>query len=166
VQEILFYVVSVIAVTAALIVILQRRAVYSALALIVCFGSMAILFYQLGAPFLAAIQVILYAGAIMVLFVFVIMLLDPEAERFPVSKLKRVGIIALPLVAFFWITLLQVVPEFLEPAAEPRPETTLLGETEVIARVLFVDYLLPFEIISILILVAIIGAVVLARQSD
>jgi NADH-quinone oxidoreductase subunit J len=166
VQEILFYVVSVVAVTAALVVVLQKKAVYSALALIVCFGSMAILFYQLGAPFLAVIQVILYAGAIMVLFVFVIMLLDPEAESFPVSKLKKVGILVLPMVALFWLTLLQIVPEFLEPAAEPRPDGALLGEVEVIARTLFVDYLLPFEVISILILVAIIGAVVLTRQSD
>jgi NADH-quinone oxidoreductase subunit J len=166
VQEILFYVVSVVAVTAALVVVLQKKAVYSALALIVCFGSMAILFFQLGAPFLAVIQVILYAGAIMVLFVFVIMLLDPEAESFPVSKLKKVGILVLPMVALFWLTLLQIVPEFLEPAAEPLPDGALLGEVEVIARTLFVDYLLPFEVISILILVAIIGAVVLTRQSD
>ena len=86
---IVFYGLAATAVTAAILVVLMSRAVYSALALIVCFGATAGLFFQLGAQFIAAVQVIVYAGAIMVLFLFVIMLLDPESELFLPSSLEE-----------------------------------------------------------------------------
>ncbi|MGH9339705.1 MAG: NADH-quinone oxidoreductase subunit J [Acidobacteriota bacterium] len=159
-ELILFYLLAVVAITAALLVVLQRRAVYSALSLIVCFGAMAGLFFQLGALFLAAIQVILYAGAIMVLFLFSIMLLDPKSEIFAANRLKAVTIGALPLAGFFTFVLFRAFKD----AGGPPSQTPLGGETEVIAYKLFGDYLLPFEITSILIMVAIVGAVVLAKR--
>ena len=98
-EQLVFYLFATVAVVAALFVVLQRQAIYSALALIVCFFSMAVLFYQLGAYFIAAIQVIVYAGAIMVLFLFVVMLIDPEAEVFALSRAKNLYLMALPIAA-------------------------------------------------------------------
>lgn len=164
VELIIFYGLAFTAITSALLVIMQRRALYSALALIVTFGSMAGLFFQLGAQFIAAIQVIIYAGAIMVLFVFVIMLIDPEAERFSADRLKRLTILAVPLVGFLAFILYIAYPA----ASVARTELGVPpgGEIEFVARTLFVDYLLPFEATSILILVAVIGAVVLTKRRD
>ncbi len=104
---IVFYGLAATAVTAAILVVLMSRAVYSALALIVCFGATAGLFFQLGARFIAAVQVIVYAGAIMVLFLFVIMLLDPESEVFLPSRLKKVSGFALAFGVLFTLILLQ-----------------------------------------------------------
>ena len=92
-----FYGLAAVAVTTAVLVVVMRPAAYSALALIVCFGAMAGMFFQLGAQFIAAIQVIVYAGAIMVLFLFVIMLTDPESEVFPPDRLKKIPLFALLL---------------------------------------------------------------------
>jgi NADH-quinone oxidoreductase subunit J len=168
---IVFYGLAATAVTAAILVVLMSRAVYSALALIVCFGATAGLFFQLGAQFIAAIQVIVYAGAIMVLFLFVIMLLDPESEVFLPNRLKKVSGFALAFSVLFTLVLVQ--------AADRWAATEVLtgsiagtarssgpgGGIETLAHSLFRDYLLPFEVTSILILVAVLGAVVLTRQS-
>ena len=167
---IVFYGLAATAVTAAILVVLMSRAVYSALALIVCFGATAGLFFQLGAQFIAAVQVIVYAGAIMVLFLFVIMLLDPESEVFLPSRLKRVSGFALAFAVLFTLVLLQVAdrwaatPVLTGSIAGTERSSGLGGEIETLAHSLFQDYLLPFEVTSILILVAVLGAVVLTRQ--
>ena len=167
---IVFYGLAVTAVTAAILVVLMSRVVYSALALIVCFGATAGLFFQLGAQFIAAVQVIVYAGAIMVLFLFVIMLLDPESEVFLPSRLKKVSGFALAFAVLFTLVLLQAADRW---AAAPVLTGSITGtaglsgpggEIETLAHSLFRDYLLPFEVTSILILVAVLGAVVLTRQ--
>lgn len=158
-----FYVFAAVAVAAALMVVLQRRAVYSALALIVCFAAMAILFFQLGAQFVAAIQIIVYAGAIMALFLFVIMLLDPESEVFAPNRLHKTTLLAAPAAAFLAFLLLQVLRD---PFASADSTPPLQGAAEVIAPLLFRDYLLPFEATSILILTAILGALVLAKRPE
>ncbi len=167
---IVFYGLAATAVTAAILVVLMSRAVYSALALIVCFGATAGLFFQLGAQFIAAVQVIVYAGAIMVLFLFVIMLLDPESEVFLPSRLKGVSGFALAFAVLFTIVLLQAINRWSATQVPPGSigGTTGLsgpgGEIKTLAHSLFRDYLLPFEVTSILILVAVLGAVVLTRQ--
>lgn len=162
-EQLIFYVFGATALAAALVVVLQQRAVHSALALIVCFASLAVLFFQLGAPFVAAIQIIIYAGAIMVLFLFVIMLLDPQSEAFSANRLKKMSLLALPVAAILAFVLLQALPAFsTRQDATPAME----GRVEVIAPYLFKDYLLPFEVTSILILAAVAGAVILARPSD
>ncbi len=164
---VIFYIFAAAAVTSALMVISQKRAVYSALALILCFGSMAVLFYQLGAHFIGAIQVIVYAGAIMVLFLFVIMLLDPESEIFPKNRLKRVAVVGLPSVLALLAVLFRAFPEFAgRRLAASATGPAALDNTELVAKSLFHDYLLPFEVTSILILVAVMGAVVLAKRHN
>jgi NADH-quinone oxidoreductase subunit J len=162
VEQLVFYLFATVAITAALVVVLQRRAIYSALALIVCFFSMAVLYYQLGAYFIAAIQVIVYAGAIMVLFLFVVMLIDPESEIFALSRARNLSAVALPIAAIFGLLLLWGI------SGLALSETAALtkGEVSVVARKLFSDYLLPFEVTSILILVAVLGAMVLAKRTD
>ena len=166
-EHLVFYLFATVAVAAALLVVLQRRAIYSALALIVCFFSMAVLFYQLGAYFIAAIQVIVYAGAIMVLFLFVVMLIDPESEIFALSRSRNLSVIALPAAALFGLLIFWGVSGLVIKSPAVANTTAISkGEVSEIARVLFSDYLLPFEVTSILILVAVLGAMVLAKRTD
>jgi NADH-quinone oxidoreductase subunit J len=163
-QLALFFVFAIIAVIAAVNLLAQRHPINSALSLIVVMASLAALFLLMGAEFLGAIQVIVYAGAIMVLFVFVIMLLNAGVEdRTPGSRVAMLlgfpaVIIGGGLVA--WTLLVR----------NPHPESVGLGNTFVgspsaIARLLFRDFLLPFEVTSVLILIAIMGAVVLATPA-
>jgi NADH-quinone oxidoreductase subunit J len=160
-QLVLFFVFGTIAVAAAVNLLAQRHPINSALSLIVVMASLATLFLLMGAEFLAAIQVIVYAGAIMVLFVFVIMLLNAgQEERTPGSRVAMLlGFPAVVLLAGLlgW-TLLTHNPH-------PAPVTLgggFVGSPTAIAQLLFRDFLLPFEITSVLVLIAIMGAVVLA----
>ena len=153
-----------IAVVASLLVIAQRNPIHSVLLLIVSFGALSGLYVLLDAPFVAVTQIIVYAGAIMVLFLFVIMLLnlsDDGAEaRHRGRALFRLGawigggVLAGELTALF----LRV--PFPAPATPPAG----YGGAEAVSTTLFVDYLLPFELTSILLLVAVVGAVVLAQR--
>ena len=161
-EYVVFYFFAAVSVAAAVSVVAQKRAVYSALSLIVCLCAVAGLFFQLGFQFIAAVQVIVYAGAIMVLFVFVIMLVDPESEIFPGDGLKYVSFWAIPLAVVFVFLVIQAFPQYLGAP----PGAPIQGTVEDVGRSLFKDYVIPFEVTSILILVAIIGAVVLARRSD
>lgn len=163
-EELVFYLCAAVAVGAALTVIVQRNAVYSALALIACFCSVAVLFFQLGAEFIAVIQVIVYAGAIMVLFLFVVMLIDPESVAFAGSRPKKLTLTAVPLAALLGFLLLWAVPAVSPNGSDPSLGSA--GGIENIARSLFKEYLLPFEVTSILILVAVLGAMVLAKRTD
>jgi NADH-quinone oxidoreductase subunit J len=164
VEELVFYLCAAVAVGAALTVVLQRNAIYCALALIACFGSIAVLFFQLGAQFIAVIQVIVYAGAIMVLFIFAVMLIDPESEAFGLNRLKSLTVIAVPGAALLGFILLWALPT-LDPKGATQ-DFSSAGAVEPIARRLFSEYLLPFEVTSILILVAVLGAMVLAKRAD
>lgn len=161
-MAVLFYILAAVAVAAALSVILQRAPVYSALSLIVVLCALAVVYLLLGAEFMAVIQVIVYAGAIMVLFVFVIMLLN--AGRETASNRSRLARwLGVPLVAAFLVELLTVISrQFPAGAASPAP--ALDAGPAAIGHLLFRNYVLPFEVTSILILVAILGAVVLAKK--
>jgi NADH-quinone oxidoreductase subunit J len=155
----LFFVFAAIAVGGAVLLIVLREPIHSALALILVMISLAMLYLLLGAEFIAAIQVIVYAGAIMVLFVFVIMLLNAgEEERTNLSQLARyVGLplgILLTLQLAYWIG--RSFPD--SPALPP------VGTTRDLATMLLRGYVLPFELTSILILIAILGAMVLAKK--
>lgn len=162
-EYIVFYGLAAVALCAALAVIVVNRVMHSALALVICFGAIAGLFFQLNAQFIAAVQVIIYAGAIMVLFLFVIMLLDPEAEKFSPDRLKKIVVIALPFTVLLVFLLTQVTLHGLEDA---ETSLHLVGDAQSIGRLLFHDYLLAFEITSILILSAVLGAIVLTRRSE
>jgi NADH-quinone oxidoreductase subunit J len=142
--------------------VLQRTPVYSALSLIVVLCSLAVVYLLLGAEFMAVIQVIVYAGAIMVLFVFVIMLLNAGHEK-PSHRSRLAKWLGAPLIGAFLVEMLIVIWDQFPPtsAASPAP---LDGSPVAIGHLLFRSYVLPFEVTSILILVAVLGAVVLAKK--
>ena len=160
---ILFLIFAVIAVVCAINVVVQTHPISSAISLVGVMGSLAVLYLLLGAEFIAAAQVIVYAGAIMVLFVFVIMLLNAGAE----SKRGR-SLMAQLLGAPLLVALLGLLAYFVQ-RLYPRSASVHFGGfthgTPLdIGRALFTTYLLPFEATSILILIAIVGAIVLARK--
>jgi NADH-quinone oxidoreductase subunit J len=166
-ELILFLAFGLVAVVSAIAVVLQRNPVYSALALIGTFFCMAGLFVLLQAELVAAIQVIVYAGAIMVLFLFVIMLLDlprEEGRRFAPGKAQvacgvaGAGALLLFLAVVAGTSAIAPARGSLTPEALAR-----LGNTQVIGALLFTDYLFPFEVTSVVLLIAIVGALVLAR---
>jgi NADH-quinone oxidoreductase subunit J len=144
--------------------VVQTHPIASALSLIGVMGSLAILYLQLGGEFIAAAQVIVYAGAIMVLFVFVIMLLNAGAEgtsRQVSSFAKYMGIV---LLAAF-LGLISFIIQSMLPATQGVVFGDFQGGTALdVGRKLFTVYLLPFEVTSVLILIAIVGAIVLARK--
>ena len=160
---ILFLVFALIAVVCAINVVVQTHPISSAISLIGVMGSLAILYLLLGAEFIAAAQVIVYAGAIMVLFVFVIMLLNAGTETKKGHSLM-VQLLGVPLL----IALLGLLAWFVQ-RLYPAGTTVHFGgfrggSAQQIGRALFTQYLLPFEVTSVLILIAIVGAIVLARK--
>jgi NADH-quinone oxidoreductase subunit J len=159
---VLFYIFAALAVLAAISVVAQRTPVYSALSLIVVLCSLAVVYLLLGAEFIAVIQVIVYAGAIMVLFVFVIMLLNAGREA-PSQRSRMARWLGPPLVTAFLVEILFAVWQQF-PAGSTRPAASLDAGPTAIGHLLFRNYVLPFEVTSILILVAILGAVVLAKK--
>ncbi len=167
IETALFIVLAMGTVVTAILVVVQRNPVASAIYLIITFFCLAGIYLLLNAPFIAVIQVLVYAGAIMVLFLFVIMLLNLEKEKKLITRhrLQKVlgvflGIILLAQIGMIFNSVL------LEGSKGkfPPEQVAALGNTEVVARLLFTDYLLPFEITSVLLLVAIIGAIVLAKR--
>ena len=158
----LFFLFAGLAVLGALNLILQRHPIHSALSLILVMGALAVLYLLLGAEFIAAIQVIVYAGAIMVLFVFVIMLLNAgEEERTSWSRTARY--VGLPVAVFLLGELCYLVYRAW-PADSLVAPNRFVGRTALVGELLFKDFVLPFEVTSILILIAILGAVVLAKK--
>ena len=163
---IFFFLLSLIAISTALGMLLSRNAVYSALFLVLNFVTVAVFYLLLGAPFIAMAQVTVYAGAIMVLFLFVIMLLGaeslPVAEVLPWQKpLAAVLAVALAIEATF-IFLTRARP--IGSVAQPDVSVNMPANLKALGETLFTDYLLPFEVTSILLLVAMIGAIVLVRK--
>jgi NADH-quinone oxidoreductase subunit J len=159
---ILFFVFAIIAVVCAINVVVQTHPISSAISLVGVMGSLAVLYLLLGAEFLAAAQVIVYAGAIMVLFVFVIMLLNAGTEK-KEGKSLVVQLLGVPLlVAFLGIVAFFVQRVF--PTTMVHFGGFTGGGVHEIGMALFGPYLLPFEVTSILILIAILGAIVLARK--
>jgi NADH-quinone oxidoreductase subunit J len=163
----LFAVLAVVTVITAILVIVQRNPVASAIFLIITLFSLAGIYLLLNAQFIAVIQVLVYAGAIMVLFLFVIMLLNLEKEKKAITRhrlQKALGVfLGVILLAQIGMIFSSVFLEGTRGKFTPE-QVTAVGNTQVIARLLFTDYLLPFEITSILLLVAIIGAIVLAKR--
>jgi NADH-quinone oxidoreductase subunit J len=157
----LFYISAAVAVIAALSVILQRTPVYSALSLIVVLCALAVVYLLLGAELIAMLQVIVYAGAIMVLFVLVIMLLNAGHEQPALHESRMARWLGVPLLTAFLLGVLLVVWRQFPRAPEPAP---LDSGAVAIGHLLFRAYVLPFEATSVLILVAILGAVVLAKK--
>ena len=159
---VLFIVFSVLCVAGALNLLLQRHPINSALSLIVVMTSLAVLYLLLGAEFLAAVQVIVYSGAIMVLFTFVIMLLNAGEEERTLDS-KAAYLLGFPGIAAVLGALTLTFLSMRGHLGETRLGDAVVS-THTLSSVLFRDLLLPFEVTSVLILVAILGAVALARK--
>ena len=163
---ILFLVLSLAAIAAALGMLFSRNAVYSALYLVLNFVTVAVFYLLLGAPFIAMAQVTVYAGAIMVLFLFVIMLLGaeglPKSQVLPWQKPLAVGLAILLFAeaAYLLVTKARPVGNVLPPADAVNATENL----QQLGIALFRNYLLPFEVVSILLLVAMVGAIVLTEK--
>ncbi len=165
VHQVLFIIFGLITVAGAVNLLVQKHPINSALSLVVVMASLALIYLLLGAEFVAAIQVIVYAGAIMVLFVFVIMLLKAGAEEHsPGSKIAL--IMGVPGVIVLGCLIGWIMISHNRQLGGVSISPTDFGDTHNIARLLFRDFLLPFEITSVLILIAIMGAVVLGRRSN
>ena len=161
-DRVFFFIVAGVAILSAVFTVTRRNPVKSVLFLIVNFFCLALLYLSLHAQFIAILQILVYAGAIMVLFLFVIMLLNLGDERALTEKVtvQRIlglvfgGVILVQLVFFFSATGLTPLPE---PGGD-------FGSVESIGRALFRDYLIPFEVTSILLLAALVGVIVMAKK--
>ena len=158
-----------VAVLASLLVIAQRNPIHSVMLLILSFGALSALYVLLDAPFVAVTQIIVYAGAIMVLFLFVVMLLNaPQEETLPDLKahpgrrtdvVRYAALLALALVA-------ELVWALTRVGGSPGFDAPAVSSVALLGRSLFTDYGFQFEVTSVLILVAMVGAVVLARRDE
>jgi len=168
-EGIIFYPIAIITILASIRVVMGRNAVHSALWLVLVFLCFAGFYVLLRADFLAAVQVIVYAGAIMVLFLFVIMLLrvDRPEELLSRHRLQRlVGVLlGIALLSGIGVTVLvDLLPGKVGDKSLEAVAAQAGGNTQAVAEALFTDYLLPFEATSVLLLAAIVGAVVLAKR--
>jgi NADH-quinone oxidoreductase subunit J len=158
-----FVLIALITLASAIGLVVKRNPIHGALFLVVNLGSIAALYLMLGAEFLAAAQVIVYAGAIMVLFVFAIMVLIPGKEETGPDPRRRLRLWALPAGGVLFV---QALVLLLASRAAPTPTAARppMGGVEALGRLLFTDYLFPFELTSVLLLAAMVGVLLLARR--
>ena len=168
-ESLMFIIMSLIIIACAIGVVFQKNPIYSAVFLIQTMVSLAVLYVLLHAQFVAAVQVMVYAGAIMVIFVFVIMLLnlnkdDLEGDRNKLPMQKPAAIIlGLMLVVMIGVIMTKTIYQGAQ--GEYTPEVMdQIGNTQLVGKMLFTKYVLPFEIASILLFAAIVGAIVLAKK--
>jgi NADH-quinone oxidoreductase subunit J len=165
ITEILFWFLTFLAVFGALMMVFSKNPVYSVLWLIVVFFAISGHYILLNAQFLAIVNIIVYAGAIMVLFLFVIMLMNLNADNEPQKNkwLKIAGVIAGGCLMLVFIAALQQSEALKTYNANPGGSTGLIHQ---LGKILFTDYVLPFEISSVLFLSAMVGAVVIGKKGD
>lgn len=161
-SQFIFIFLSLLTLVSALVVVFSRNPMYSVLSLIACFFSIAGHYVLLSAQFLAIVHLIVYAGAIMVLFLFVVMLLNLNAETEPV-KSNKLRIAATVSAGLLLLTILATLKSAI-PDSFGIPAQSMMGSVQQVGQRLFTDFLLPFEVSSILFLSAMIGAVVLAKK--
>jgi len=173
-ETLVFYLLAGLAIVASALVIGQRNPMYSVMLLIASFGALAGLYIQLDAPFVAVAQIIIYAGAIMVLFLFVVMLLNAPQEdqagwdrTHPLRQpgIVRFGAVLAALLVTQLVMALLRIRELDQPVGS-RTGGEAVSSVRELGRILFTDHMFAFEATSILILVAMVGAVVLARRED
>jgi NADH-quinone oxidoreductase subunit J len=161
--NVIFYILAAIAVISGFIVVTRKNAINAALYLVVAMAAIAGLFAQLGSLFVAALQIIVYAGAIIVLFLFVIMMLNLKRDEFGFdSRLFQRGFGL--IVGIILIIQLVIIGERYQSQGSAMPIDPAMGNAAAMSKKLFMQYLYPFEIVSVLLLAAIIGAVVLAGK--
>ncbi len=157
-----FYTISALTIFSALKVVLSRNPVYSVLYLVVTFVCISIHYFLLNAPFLAAVHIIVYAGALMLLFLYVLMMLNlnREVESNKPTLAKIAAGVSGILLAFLFIVALSDVNKL--PA--PQKVDTNIGMIENLGKVLYTDYMLPFEVSAVLFLAGMVGAVMLGKK--
>ncbi len=182
-MTVIFAVVIALAAVSSLGVVFSRQTIYSALCLVVTVSMLAVIFLLLNAQFLFAVQLIIYAGAVMVLFVFIVALLSPDAEDRPALDLRAViggvGVALVTVLVFvaarngityntagFHAISVGSASNPYHTFSFPADAVNAAGNVQTVAGQLFTNYLLPFEITSMLLLVAAIGAVYLTRRSS
>ena len=159
--QVAFWILAAMAVGSALGVVLRRNPIHSALFLVVHLATLAALFLKMRAEFLAAAQVIVYAGAIAVLFVFAIMVLNPGKEETGPDPRRAARLLALPVGALLLLLLVFVIIGRLRGAPTAGGPS---GSVPALGRLLFTSYLFPFELTSVLLLAAMVGVLLLARR--
>ena len=163
-ELILFSLFALVAVVCAVNMVLQSHPISSALSLVGVMGSLAVLYLLLGGEFIAMVQIIVYAGAVMVLFIFVIMLLNAGSEEVLKNRSLIAHLIGVPAILVLAGILVFFVQRGFPGMGNVKFGDFDGGSARAVGMSLFTDYLLPFEVTSVLILIAIIGAVVLARK--
>ncbi len=164
--QVVFYIFAALAVLGGLGIVGLRNPVHAALSLGIVFISLAVMYILLNAPFIAAAQVMIYAGAILILFLFVIMVLNPRLDLGQ-GALPGQGVAAAVVgLALIVVVAFAILSGQLAPATGPFTPDVIarIGHTQIIGQLLFTDFLLPFEITSLLLLVAIIGVISLAKK--
>lgn len=163
-EQLFFYIFAVIAVISALGVITAKNPIHSAVFLIACLLQVAALFILLRSPFLAAVQVFIYVGAVMVLFLFAVMMLNIGKERL-IKHIHGQGKFAVPAMGLFIAAAgYLVLKGSLTMRGEHNSETLLTNNTEALGKLLYTKYIFPFEVVSVLLLVALVGAIVLIMR--
>ena len=162
--QITFWILAVMAVGSAVGVVLRRNPIHSALFLVVHLATLAAFFLKMRAEFLATAQVIVYAGAIAVLFVFAIMVLIPGREESGPDPLRSQRLLAVPVAGLLLVLLAVMLRSALFSGSAPG--TAVPGGVDAIGRALFTDYLFPFEVTSVLLLVALVGVIALAKRRE
>jgi NADH-quinone oxidoreductase subunit J len=163
--QVAFYILAGFAVISAFGVVTRENPVHSALWMLLTFFSVAGIFVQLDAEFVAAVQILVYAGAILVLYLFVVMLLNPQTKGFISMPVKSIlGSVVAVVVFFQIIATIWNVDKFKSGSVGALPYAEGMSNVEAYGNVLFTKYLVPFEIASILLLVAMIGAIVIAKK--
>jgi len=165
---VVFFAVALVAVLSAMGLVLRRNPIHGALFLVVNLGCVAVLYLLLNAEFLALAQVIIYAGAIMVLFVFAIMVLIPGKEETGPDPLRSQRLLALPLGALLLLEIGLILHSSVfmgdRPVGPPGALPTGAGGIQSVGRLLLGDYLFPFEVTSVLLLAALVGVLALAKR--
>ena len=163
-EQAFFLLFAVVAIVSGLTVVVTRSPIHSALALMVCFVQVAAIFLLLRAPLLAVIQIFVYVGAIIILFLFVIMMLDVRKEaRTPfLKKWIAMAIAIVALLTGEMFALLLIGSQWQAPAF--MLQTGEMSSVRELSITLFTDFLFPFEVVSVILLVALVGAIILTRQ--
>lgn len=163
-EALIFYVLAAITVASAFFVVFLRRPIHNVLFMIIVMIGLAGLFILLQAEFVAMVQLVVYAGAVMVLFLFVIMLLNLDQVQLPIDPRAVRSWVGVALAVAVAVVLVPVLKAFVPSGTTAAEKALEMSNTQIIAKELFTTYLLPFEIASVLLLAAIIGTVILARK--
>ena len=161
-EQILFLVLAFVASISALGVVFSAYPVRSALFLVLNLFTLALIYFTLQTPFIGAVQVIVYVGAIMVLFLFAVMLLNPGVPEKTTLKDPKIYLAFLGSVVFLWVILSQIIVPFSRVLQARAPAN--FGSPVAIGKVLFTQYVWPFELVSLLLLAGVVGAILLAKR--